>query len=117
MKVQLPSGFTYRAPTQADAYAITELIRRVDVFDYGEPDYTLEDLQSEWRRSGFELARDAWMIIAPDGILSGYGIVFDTGEHVRVEPTTCVHPQFRECGLEDFHVANVEEWTREFSDK
>lgn len=108
MNTRLPSGFSWCAPTVADAKAIVDLICLIDVFDYGEPDYSIEDLRAEWRRDEFQLDRDAWMIYASDGTLAGYGNVYDTGEHIRVEPTTCVHPQFRERGLEDFHIAQVE---------
>jgi GNAT superfamily N-acetyltransferase len=116
MSIQLPEGFLVQAPHAEDAQAVTALICECDTADYGEPDYSVEDLRADWRRGGFEPERDAWLICAPDGALAGYGNVWDTGMHARVDPTTCVHPKFRERGLEDFHIAHVEEWTREHAD-
>lgn len=115
MQTKLVPGYTWRPPTAADAEAINELICTVDIADYGEPDYSVEDLHVDWRRKGFQLERDAWMVFAPDGIFAAYGNVYDTPEHVRVDPTTCIHPDYREQGLEDYHLARVEDWTRQYS--
>ncbi len=112
MENNLPQGFTLRALTPDDAQRVTDLIGMCDTFDYGEPDFSLEDVRADWRRDGFVLERDAWLIFANDGTLAGYGFVWDAGERARVEPTTCVHPNFREQGLEDFHIAQVEAHTR-----
>ncbi len=117
MKNELPQEFTLRAPTPDDAQAITDFVAVCDTVDYGEPDLSVEDIRSDWRRDGFVLERDAWLIYAQDETLVAYGNVYDTGEHVRVDPTTCVHPNFRERGLEDFHIARVEQWTREHATK
>ncbi|MDL1895533.1 GNAT family N-acetyltransferase [Anaerolineae bacterium CFX7] len=117
MKNELPKGFTLRAPTQDDAQAVTDFIAECDRVDYGAPDLSVEDIRADWRRDGFVLERDAWLVYADDGMFVAYGIVYDTGEHARVEPTTCVHPNFRERGLENFHIAQVEAWTRAYADK
>lgn len=113
MKNELPHGYALRAPTLNDAQAVTDLIGASDTADYGEPDYSVEDVRADWRRNGFELARDAWLIYASDGTLAAYGNVWDSGAHVYIDPSTCVHPNFRERGLEDFLIARAEEWTRQ----
>lgn len=115
MNLELPHDFTARPPTVDDAQAITDLICLCDTADYGEPDYSIEDVRADWRRSGFEAQRDAWLVHAPDGTLVGYGFAWDDGEHVRLEPTTCVHPAYRTLGLEDYHVARVHDRTRRFT--
>ena len=112
MKNELPQRFTLHVPTPDDAQAVTDLIGVCDTFDYGEPDFSLEDVRADWRRDGFVLERDAWLIYADDGMLVAYGFVWDMGDVARVEPTTCVHPNFREHGLEDFYIAQVEAHTR-----
>ncbi len=117
MKNKLPQGFTLRAPTQDDAQAVTDFIAACDTFDYGEPDLSIEDIRADWRRDGFVLERDAWLVHAGDGTLAAYGNVWDAGDHARVDPTTCVHPNFRERGLEDFHIAQAEAWTRAYAGK
>ncbi len=116
MKNELPQDFTLRAPTLDDAQAVTDLLAASDTADYGEPDLSVEDIRSDWRREGFVLERDAWLIDAQNGTLVAYGFVWDTGEHARVDPTTCVHPSFREQGLEDFHIAHAEAWTQAYTD-
>lgn len=115
MKNILPEGFTLRAPTLADVNAVNDLICACDAADYGEPDFTVDDVLADWRRGGFVLERDAWLIHAPDGTVAAYGNVYGGGEVVRVDPTTGVLPQFRERGLEDFLLDAAEEWTREFA--
>lgn len=112
MNHQLSHGFTVRAPTTDDAQRITDLVRQCDIADYGEADFSPEDLRVDWQRGGFRLERDAWLVFAPDGTLAAYGIVWDLGAHVRLDPSTCVHPKFRDGGLEDFLIAKAEEWTR-----
>lgn len=107
MNIELPNGFTARPPAANDAGAVNDLICRCDTADYGEPDFSVEDVRADWRRSGFDLERDAWLVFAPDGTLVGYGIGWDTGEHIRLEPTTCVHPDYRNIGLEDYHIARA----------
>ncbi|OQY84012.1 MAG: hypothetical protein B6D41_16205, partial [Chloroflexi bacterium UTCFX4] len=86
MKNELLPGFTWRAPTPDDAQAVTDFLAVCDTFDYGEPDYSLEDVRADWRRDGFQLERDAWLIFAKDGTLAAYGFIWDTGERARVEP-------------------------------
>lgn len=116
LNTRVPKGFTLRAPTPDDAQSVTDFVAVCDTVDYGEPDLSIEDIRADWRRDGFVLERDAWLVYAQDGTLVAYGNVYDTGEHARVEPTTCVHPTFREQGLEDFHIAHAEAWTRAYGD-
>lgn len=116
LNVQTPQGFTVRAPTPDDAQAVTDLLAVCDTADYGEPDMSIQDVLADWRRDGFVLARDAWLVYAQDGTLAAYGFVWDIGDVARVEPTTCVHPNFRERGLENFHIAQVEAWTRAYAE-
>lgn len=112
MSIELPAGFTWCAPKWSDAEAINDLICQCDIADYGEPDFSVADLHSDWRREGFELERDSWLVSAPDGTLAAYEYVWDTGEHVRLEPTTCVHPRYRGRGIEEALIARAEEYTR-----
>lgn len=116
MENELPKGFTLHAPTWDDAQAVTELIGVCDTADYGEPDMSVEDVRADWRRDGFQLERDAWLVQAAGGKLAAYGCVWGTGNFARVDPTTCVHPNFREQGLEEFHIAHVEQWTRKHAE-
>lgn len=111
MNAELPADFCLRPAAPEDAPAVTDLICLSDTFDYGEPDYTVEDLRGDWRRPGFVLERDAWLIFAPDGVLCADGYVWDTGQVVMVEPSTCIHPNYRDRGLEESLLRRAEEWT------
>ena len=112
MKQKLPDSFSMRAPALQDAAAINDLICACDAADYGAPDFTVEDVLADWRRDDFVIARDAWMIHASDGTLAAYGNVYGGSEVARVDPTTCVLPEYRERGLENFLLDAAEAWTR-----
>jgi GNAT superfamily N-acetyltransferase len=110
--MKLPEGYTARAPVPEDAQRITDLICACDVAEFGEPDFAVQDLETEWRRKGFELTRDAWTLVAPDGSLVAYGDVHKRGDHVLASPNSNVHPDHAGKGLEEALVAHAEEWTR-----
>ena len=76
-----------RAPEPADAPAVLELIIARDIADLGRPDYTLEDVQSDWAAPGLELARDAW-IVEEDGVAIGYAMLDDRGAALITVPPT-----------------------------
>ncbi len=61
-----------RPPTREDAERVTEIVIARDVADFGEPDYSLEDLLDEWGAEGFDLAVDAAVVEDGDGRLIGY---------------------------------------------
>jgi mycothiol synthase len=63
-----------RAPVDADADAVLDVILARDVADVGAPDFTLEDLRTDW--AGAALEHDARVAIA-DGSIRGYAIVLD----------------------------------------
>jgi mycothiol synthase len=108
----LPSELSSRAPTMDDAQAVTDLVIANDIKEFGEPDYTLGDLLAEWRRPDFNLATDAWVVVAPDGALVGYTDVWESGGRVQIDPNTSVHRAYRERGIEEFLLAVGEEWAR-----
>lgn len=99
-----------RVPTPDDAQAITDLICLSDIAEFGEPDFSLEDLRSDWRRENFVLARDACLILSPEGTLVGYGNVWLTRGLVRLDPSTVVHPEYQERGIEDFFINWAEDY-------
>lgn len=118
MKHELPPGFTQRAATTDDAQAVTLLLAQCDLADYGAADTSLDDVLDYWRREGFQIDRDAWLVYAPDGTLAACGMLWDVvGKYVRVEPSTNVLPAYRERGLEECNIEHVEEWTCQHASK
>ncbi|HZE20291.1 MAG TPA: GNAT family N-acetyltransferase [Candidatus Angelobacter sp.] len=82
---------TIRAPREADAEAVTELLRACDVVIFGAPDTDIDDVRAEWTAPGFDLARDAWLVETKKGTLHAYAYVsaraegsdYDASIHVR----------------------------------
>lgn len=109
----LPKGFTVRAPTWDDAERVNDLIIKADIDEFGEPDYSVEDLLGEWRRADFDLGTDAWLILAPDGSLAGYTDMWDGGHYVHLSTQTCVDPAYKQRGIEEWCMGNAEAWARE----
>ncbi len=71
------SSFLRRHPRAADAEAITALIRRLDEALVGASDFSLADLEDEWRTLPPD--RDAWVVVDGEAVV-GYGTVDDRGE-------------------------------------
>ncbi|HEY0416233.1 MAG TPA: GNAT family N-acetyltransferase [Gaiellaceae bacterium] len=71
------SSFLLRHPRPEDAEPVTELIRRLDEALAGASDFTLADLQDEWRK--LPPNRDAWVVVDGD-VVVGYGTVDDRGD-------------------------------------
>ena len=70
----LPPGWILRSPSVDELPSIMDLIAACDQADFGAADTTIDNLQAEWQRPGFDLATNAWLLIAPDGKLAGYTI-------------------------------------------
>jgi hypothetical protein len=61
----LPKDFFVRPPTMDDLLVVHKLIEECDIAEYGEPEITLDDLRILWQSPTFNMASDAWMVIAP----------------------------------------------------
>lgn len=97
---QWPLGFTIRAPRPDEADAVADLIIACDIADRGEPDWSVEDTRAEWARHGFEPARDARVVVAPDGRLVAYADVHRRPNAVQIVPNSVVHPDLRSAALD-----------------
>jgi GNAT superfamily N-acetyltransferase len=71
------SSFLLRPVDAADADAVVELIRALDMELLGGSDYTHADLDDEWRK--LQPERNAWVVVDGDAVI-GYGTVDDTGD-------------------------------------
>jgi ribosomal protein S18 acetylase RimI-like enzyme len=74
-----------RPPEPGDARAVLDLIVARDIADLGKPDYTLEDVQTDWAAPGIDLARDAWLVEDGDAPL-GYALLDDRGAALVTVP-------------------------------
>jgi mycothiol synthase len=74
-----------RPPESDDAHAVLELIVARDIADLGRPDYTLEDVRSDWGAPGIDVGRDAWLA-EDDGAALGYALLDDRGAALITVP-------------------------------
>jgi len=61
-----------------------------EIEEFGEAEgFGLDELEGGWKQ--LDLEQDAWVAIAPDGALAGYGYLQDR-RHVRLDTEVYVHP-------------------------
>lgn len=90
--MDLPDGYVSRPATHDDVHAIWSLVCATDVEEYGEPDYDESDVVDDFARDRFDLARDTWLVEAPDGTLVAYATAWDKQPHALVLGELAVHP-------------------------
>lgn len=96
--MDLPAGYRFRAPTPDDLEPAAEVLIADQLDDVGEVVLDADFLRNRWRRAGFDLARDAWLVVDHGGTVVGFG------QATREEPTVVeslgiVHPQHRGRGI------------------
>lgn len=93
----LAPGYVVRHPAADDIPAIIALLREFDTAETGEADaYYPQDILNDW--TDLDPARDVWVVIAPDGLLCGYGTVTEE-EYGRVFEDGYVHPAHQGRGI------------------
>jgi mycothiol synthase len=99
MSAELPTGYFARAPQERDAAAVAEVVTALDIADYGEPDFTEQDLLDDWMRPRFQLADDAWVLIGPTGRIIGYAYVWESEPDLELSADAYVLPEYAGRGL------------------
>ena len=97
-----PPGYEVRPPSREDLAKVLEVIVACDVEEFGEPDFTEDDLLSDWERIRFDLGKDARVVTAEDGDVVGYTDTWDREEYVLTNPNTCVRPDHAGKGIGTF---------------
>ena len=105
------TDFLVRPPMMSDLEALHRLLEICDIAEYGAPDFTLEDLRTLWQGPTFNLATDAWMVVAPGDRLVGYADV-QHRQHVRIYTLVRVLPEFAGQGIELNLLHLAEEWAQ-----
>ncbi|HOA22897.1 MAG TPA: GNAT family N-acetyltransferase [Aggregatilineales bacterium] len=89
-----------RAPSFDDAEAVADLFNASSLDVSGEREIDVNELRREWQTPGFDLARDARVVLTPEGQIIGYGELWDVSEpHVRRFAFVRVHPAYRGRGI------------------
>ena len=103
--------FLVRPPTMNDLEAVHALLEVCDIAEYGVPDITLEDLRTLWLGPTFNMATDAWMVIAPGDRLISYADV-EHRQHVRIYTLVRVLPEYAGQGIEEYLLQLAEDWAQ-----
>jgi mycothiol synthase len=97
--MELPTGYRLRAPRARDAPEVAAVVVAHDIADFGEPDFSEDDLLDDWERPRFELERDAWVLVGPTGRLVGYAFVWQAEPGTQLEADAFVVPEYGGRGL------------------
>src|SRR5690606_21657655 len=72
-----------RAPSFDDAEAVADLFNASSLDVSGEREIDVNELRREWQTPGFDLARDARVVLTPEGQIIGYGELWDVRSEER----------------------------------
>jgi GNAT superfamily N-acetyltransferase len=112
MSAALPAGYVIRSPVMDNVQGVADLIAARDIADYGSTDASAEEVQNYWAAPRFDLAQDARIIIAPDGLIVGYEEVYPRSDE-RLEYDGFVHPHENGRGFGTLLLRWAEERARE----
>lgn len=101
-----------RAPRIEDEVAINELIAASNIAEYGIANSMMDELTFNLRRSGFNPATDAWVIVTNKGQLVGFTCVWHE-DFEQISTFVCVHPEYRNRGIGTLLLRLVEERARQ----
>ncbi len=96
---EFPTGYVVRTPAPRDAGAIADVVQALDIADFGEPNFTEQDLLDDWLRPRFDLQHDAWVLNGPTGRVIGYGYVWEAVVGREIEADAYVLPEYSGRGL------------------
>jgi mycothiol synthase len=111
---ELPEGYAIRVPAPGDFRAVADLVLASDLSSFGEPDYTEQELLADWQ--DLDLKADAWVVVAPEGELTGYAAVEHRG-HGTIYAEGYVHPSYVGLGVGSTLIRLTEARARELTDR
>lgn len=111
MEKILPQGLTARPATIDDIDRIYDLSHDYDSWQYGEDDYTREDVRTIFSNPGVNLAHDTRLVFDQQGRLAG-SLFMEAHLNVRFSVVIRLRPQDSDLRLGDVLLAWAEEWAR-----
>jgi mycothiol synthase len=113
--VELPTGYVVRHPRRRESGAIAEVVIAGDIADFGEPDFTEDDLIDDWARPRFTLEQDAWVLSGPTGRIVGYAFVWEAQPGAEIEGDAFVLPEYSGRGLGTLLIELMENRARQLA--
>ncbi|MSO38111.1 MAG: GNAT family N-acetyltransferase [Acidimicrobiia bacterium] len=107
--VELPTGYFVRHPGSRDSEAIAQVVVAEDIADFGEPDFTEDDLLDDWKRPRFNLGHDAWVLTGPTGRIVGYAYVWEALPGEDIEADAFLLPEYQGRGLGNHLIGVIED--------
>src|SRR5512141_480742 len=97
--IKLPAGYSVRPPTLADVAAVVAMLNRDSQALLHVNFHSVEDWAADWQSPSFDLAANARLVLAPDGVPAAYAHLWDAAPHVQLEQFACVDPAHTRRGL------------------
>ena len=109
MSSMLPGNLTERSATMDDIDVIYQLFLAYDLAQYGEEEFTREDILIRLSEPGVELAQDTRLVFDQDEQLVGY-LLLAQQKHAKFFVSIRVRPDYSDARLGDYLIALAESW-------
>jgi mycothiol synthase len=108
----LPDGLTMRPSSMDDLEIVYDLLHAYDLVQYGEEDFTLEDLRTSWTSPDFNFARDERLVFDQTGQLIA-NLHLGQQKHTKFFAYIHQRPGYGDQRIGSYLLDLAETWTRE----
>ncbi len=115
LAIKVPENLMVRAPILDDAPAITDLMNACHQKYSGEIGSTVDEVLEDWKLPGFDLARDAWLMLTSDNRIVGYESSWHRENTGRIYLDGYVHPEFNGQGIGTYLLHQAETRAADFT--
>ncbi len=95
-----------------DVPAVTELLNAAEIADWGEPDFTEQELRDDWALYDGDPGKAITLVVAPDDALVGYMAITDNGLGA-IEADGYSHPGYLGKGIGTWLIQESERMARD----